>query len=197
MIQEGATFEEFALQTARAFGALVHLRDESKVTIEKILEPPKRCTYHEDALEKSKKELEEFLAMDIAVLQDEWDTEKKQRIESDERGIRKAIELEQKYRAMLAKVRQYVPPTDEHVGHRDFMIDQLESSIDFDCKTDYYERSIEKTKNERFHDWYEAKKESIKRSIDHHTKSIQEDDDRDDSRYEWVCQLAKAVQDVN
>jgi len=147
MISEGASFEEFALQTARAFGALIHLRDESDVTVEKILEPPKSCTYHEDALEKSKKELEDFLAMDVEVLQDEWDVEKKQRIESAESGIRKAIELDKKYRAMLAKVRKYVPPTKDHVAHRDFMDEQIQQSIEFDCKTDYYERSIEETKN--------------------------------------------------
>ena len=54
------TFKQFALTCARAFGALVHMRDEP---LSAPIEKPQQGSYHEDHLEDAQKEYDDFNAL--------------------------------------------------------------------------------------------------------------------------------------
>lgn len=196
MIGEGASFEEFALETARAFGALIHLRDEGKVTMEKILEKPEESSYHKNRIQEAEKELEEFLATDVEELQNQWEVSRQARIDGLMNDIRKREELKRKYESMLERVERYVPPTPEHVGHKKFMKEQIEDSIKFDCSGGYCERYIIEIEEEKFHEWYEAKLKTLRDTIEYNKEALEKELKTNSERHQWVVQLAKAVKDV-
>jgi hypothetical protein len=123
-------FSEFARQCARAFGAAIHQRDESASASLRLREED---DYHYEWVERDKKKLEEALARtdeEWAALQDESIA---LRIRQTEESIQKRSEDRARYELMLAKAKNWTPPTEEHEGLKKFMIEQLVDSIKFDC----------------------------------------------------------------
>ena len=45
---------------------------------------------------------------------------------------------------ILKDVQKWHPPTTEHKGIKDFMIDQIEKTIDSDCETKYHYEELAK-----------------------------------------------------
>lgn len=135
-IKDGISFERFVWDCARAFGALVMMRDEPTGAI--IPEEFKPSDYHEKRLAEITGRLQVLRAMGPeeaqAGAQAAYDAEKA----FNEKRVAEIRELRGKYETMLAKVTAWQPPTDEHAGLKSFMEEQLRNSIDFDCSTDYY-----------------------------------------------------------
>ena len=125
------TFPEFAMQCARAFGALITMRDSgADATIPGEFQPE---PYYRDNHAQAKARLAEVQGWDLATAQEEsqreYDTEAariaKSNAEDDARRER--------YEAMLAEVEAWTPPTPDHAEMKTFMIGQLTGSIKFDC----------------------------------------------------------------
>lgn len=133
------TFPQFAKLCMRAFGATIHLRDES---LDTEYEPRVPSEYHSKAIEKAKQSI-----IDAQKLTDDEiiDTRKKQ-LEDSRKYHLKAIEEAKKatieMNKILCDVRKWQPPTPDHTGIKDFMIEQIEKTIDFDCKTDYHDKGL-------------------------------------------------------
>lgn len=127
---EDITFEQFALRCSRAMGAAIMQRDEHPdVEIrERVVED-----YEINRVTKAQKDLALALGWSLA----EWQSkQEKEMADAKEYALRYATDREamrSRYQAMLAQVEAWTPPTHEHTGLRDFMIEQIESSIKFDC----------------------------------------------------------------
>lgn len=129
------TFREYALLCARAFGACIMQRDEA------MSEPPKHreeAAFYQENVDRDARELDRFLSLSE---EDQWaemravaDRDRKGRSELRQR--RHALRA--RYEAALAEVLAWVPPTAEHEKFRDFMADQLKTSVDFDCSDSEY-----------------------------------------------------------
>lgn len=124
-------FHEFVWQCARAFGALILMRDDPRdAPIPKAFEPSPH--YAERATEARKRH-GELMAMTTeqiaAAAAAAYEAAKALRATY----LAEKAEIKRRYEAMLAKARDWRPPTSEHVGLRDFMVEQLTGSIDFDC----------------------------------------------------------------
>lgn len=128
------TFEEYAKQCMRAFGATIHMRDES---MNSEYEPRIPSSYYTDRIVELQKELD-----DLKNTSDEKLLEniKSKYAEQKEYLAKKVLEKE-KTRTLLYKFLNtainYNPPTEEHVGIKRFMIEQLEMTISSDCDTEY------------------------------------------------------------
>jgi hypothetical protein len=126
-IEDGnPTFREFALRCARAFGALIHMRDEP---LDKPLEPRKGDdTYYRKRLEEAKERLQEAKKVTLtkakAYCIERFD---KDVVEWTEREAERNRILA-KYAYMTARVMSWKPPTPEHTGLRDFMLSQIKDS---------------------------------------------------------------------
>jgi hypothetical protein len=124
-------FEPFVLRCARAFGALVEMRDTGldAAIPDEIVPTP----YHQIELDEAILRLRNVRALDADTCQQEasaahrtWqEQEAKTRAETEARRSR--------YTAMRELVLAWHPPTDDHTPLRDFMVEQLDESIRFDC----------------------------------------------------------------
>ncbi len=188
-IAKGISFEEFAMNCARAFVALVMMRDESSDTeIPKKFEP---SDYHKKALAEIEKKLKEINENDsgwcLNKAIDEYDTA----LKTKEEGIRKANELREKYSTMLIKVKQWQPPSSEHTGLKDFMIEQIEDSAKFDCGTSYYEKQEVKCLSGQ--EWKEKHLAELMKNLAYHTKENLLEIARTEGRNDWIAKLRKSL----
>ncbi len=188
-IKDGISFERYAMDCARAFGACVTLRDEpgGGEKIPFVFEP---SDYHAKAAQKARDALSALLAMTpqereraAAKAWDDAETSRLMLLE-DKRKQREA------YESMLAKVQAWKPPTEEHKGLHQFMAEQIISSINFDCAGDYgMTPTLRRTGNE----WADDEAARMTRDIAYHEKEHAAEVERAASRTAWVRALRASL----
>lgn len=188
-IKDDITFEQFTMNCARAMGACVTLRDEpgGGEGIPDSFEP---SSYYQEKLAEDVADLE---ALD-GITPDRCVAEATALYEASEAGRLERLsvkrKLEEKYRAMLARVEGWTPPTDEHIGLKQFMSEQITGSIDFDCDTSYSEtKTVAMTGEE----WLATRVESLKKSIKYRTKEHAEEVKRAADRTTWIKDLRSSL----
>ncbi len=185
-ILEGETFEQYALQCAKAFGALVMMRDEpSDAPIPDQFEP---SPYYKEQLEKAKKEFARLNDLTKKGWEKEWNEQYELTIKSNESYRRKNNEDRAKYEAMLVKAKSYKAPTPDHQNYANFLVSQIEESIKFDCGYKYPDPI--KLPLDIFIS------ESLKKAQDniiYYNKSYCEELDRIESRNNWIKELKKSL----
>lgn len=182
-------FSVFALQCARAFGALVLLRDESMdAPIPKAFEP---CGYHADAERMARLECERLKGMSAEDISVEHRAAMDQAIvRSQERDHRDSLVVD-RYQTMLAKVRAWTPPTPEHDGLKKFMIEQLEKSIEWDGPMEpRYGEEIE-TDTEK---WHTQRLRQATKDIGRHKVEYAREVERTNQRNAWVNALRESLE---
>ena len=132
------TFERFAMRCARNFGALVHLREKSKeeaIDLEKDFQPN---SFYKDMLEVAEKDYQDFL--DNPPTEEQLNKEFDEYVQMEQTRFlereQKTETIRKRYADMMKKVLAWQPPTSEHQSLKDFMLNQLRDSIEFDCS--YY-----------------------------------------------------------
>jgi hypothetical protein len=186
-IKDGISFEQFVWTCARAFGALVMMRDDSMdAPIPERFEPSD--TYKKWLLEERAK-LGALVAMSVEEVAAAAEAAYLERHASWARRRAEKTELRNRYSEMLAKVVQWEPPTPEHQGLKDFMAQQLRESIDFDCgeKYDDEPQRLEPT------DWHNQQVENTRKAIARHLQSHTEEHQRAESRNGWLKALRDSV----
>lgn len=183
-IKDGIEFNEFVWNCARAFGALVEMRDEAMGVPIPEFTPG---DYHEKALKEANGDLVRFLKMTTAEADKAALREHEKSYESFEKKNHDQANLKSKYKAMLAKVEAWTPPTKEHEGMKKFMAEQIQESIKYDCHVYDMPEAI------RGKEWLKLQIEKAKRDIEYHTKEHAEEVKRCNDRNEWVKALASSV----
>jgi len=128
---DGVSFESFVLDCARAFGYLLCMREEpndAEVPDEFKPDP----WYMEDYI-KSKKRYDEMLLLTDNEWKEAFGKYREDVLSSYADSCRKQEEQRARYQGMLDKVMYWEPPTPDHIGLKEFMVDQITSSIDSDC----------------------------------------------------------------
>jgi len=187
-IAKGITFEQYALETARAFGACITLRDEPNAEIPEVFKPD---NYHTKQISIARKELETFQKKTPQQLRAAFKKDTDETKNYHRKSIRRAVALRKKYEVMLKLVNKYVPPSPDHEEHKRFMQQQIEESIKFDCATDYHEKQLEARPN--FSNWKKDKLKSLRWNVKYHTDAMRKEIDRCASRTQWVQQLREAI----
>ena len=189
-IKDGITFKQYALSCARAFGALIEMRDEPNDA--PIPEAFKPSDYHANAIQKAQDSLAKMQSMTDEQCREQMESERKAEIESSKTGIAKTNDLRAKYNAMLSESKAYIPPSSDHEGFKKFMVEQIEESIKFDCSTDYYQKTIDRLPKD-IATWKKERLSSVMRDIAYHTKENTEEINRTNSRNLWVKQLRESL----
>lgn len=135
------TFKDYALLCARAFGATMHLRDKS---MDAEYEPAVPSDYYLTALERSEEALEKYKSMTDEELIADAKVELERSLQSYRNMKQKAQEGADRLTEMLNQANAFVPPTKEHESLKEFMVDQLEKTIDFDGPSKWHDESISK-----------------------------------------------------
>ena len=190
-IADGITFKEYAMGCARAFGALIMMRDEPQSA--EIPEAFEASNYHKDAIEKDSIELKKLLAMDHATAAEKAKEAHQKHIDYHTGEIAKDEALAVKYRLMLAKVERYESPSPDHDEFKKFMADQIKQSMEFDCDSNYHREALKLAKLMSGAEWILAEKERLEKSMEYHKKQHQEELDRTNQRNEWVRKLRDSL----
>ncbi len=187
------TFREFALDCSRAFGALIHMRDENQDTEIKLREVRSYYSQHIKEFETEIEllsgmtplaiELEHAKAMD-ALAQAAADDRKK----SNERRVR--------YQSMLDEVTAWEPPTPDHVEMKKFMVQQITDSMKFDCPDDdregYHERQAKNALRNPM-SWHADRLANAYRSLDRARENLVEEQQRVADANRWVMDLMESL----
>lgn len=92
---------------------------------------------------------------------------------------------------MLTKVQAWQPPSSDHAGFKDFMIEQLTKSIEFDCDLSYHtDNPPQLLTGEQYLGSKIAK--SLK-SIAYHKKEQLAEEERTEGRNRWIKQLRESL----
>lgn len=183
------TFADFVWSCARGFGALIHMRDDAHDAEIKI---PEESSYYQDSVKQHEKKLASLKQMTLTEAKNLRDTEYETRMASAKEGIEKNRATLRRYENMLAKAEAWTPPSKEHTRLREFMIEQLQSSIRFDCSVEYYQDMLKqekKTPKQWLTEAISREQESLQYAIEH----LKEEKERNESRADWLKQLDKSV----
>ncbi|AQY37887.1 hypothetical protein P4V72_30790 [Bacillus thuringiensis] len=178
----------YILKCARAFGALIEMRDypmDAEIPEFKVSE------YHLEHEEAAKNELKRYENMSVEEAEKDLEEVYKRKVASNREVIKKKEKLKQRYMYVLAGVKQWEPPTEEHIKLKEYAIEQLETSIYHDCNTEYYEREPYKQTGAEY------LKEMIKRCEDnvlYHQKEYLQEVQRVNNRNNWVKELKLSLE---
>ncbi len=187
-IAKGITFKQFALRCARAFGALITMRDEPHDA--PIPEKFEQSDYYKNKIDATLKEYESLVKMNDEDLQAETDRFNNKELKYYEERLAEKAELKKKYETMLDEVSKYDPPSPDHIEYKDFMKKQIEQSIDFDCSTSYLKKPEPLTAKE----YKEKRLEQLNKDVSYYTKQDNEEAERVESRNVWISQLRSSLE---
>lgn len=182
-------FNTFAMACARAFGALVTMRDDpAGAAIPEEFKPS--TDYHDKAIERARVELLRLYAMSDAEKDAEAGRAQVEALRSWAKSEADTEDHRARYLAMLEKVEAWTPPTDEHAPLKTFMADQLRSSIEFDCSPNKAYYKVERATGAA---WFVAALRAALRDLEYHEKARAEEIKRTTERNAWIKALRAAL----
>lgn len=177
-------FKDFAMSCARAFGALITMRDDpSDAPIPEEFEP---STYNEKRIAEAHAEFRKLSSMTPEQSVVAADADYAEKLASHLKYEAEQQASEDRLDAMISKVETWTPPTAEHVEMKKFMLDQLRIS-----KRGTY-RSAAPVKLAG-PDWLAAQKEKSQQDIDYHTVEHAKEVERAAGRTAWVAALRTSL----
>lgn len=188
-IKDGINFNKFIMDCARAFGACVTMKEDSKDT--RIPKEFEVSTYHEEEIKKTLKETETINNMTVQEARKRATEDRIKEKKYNNKCLSEAVSLRKKYDNMLRKAKQWTPPSKDHVGLKNFMIDQIEESIRWDCNLDYY--IGKKIKLITGLQWLKNKITKLEGDLYYHIQAKKEERDRVDRRNKWVKDLRESL----
>lgn len=188
------TFEQFAKQCIRAFGATIHMRDDN---LDVEYTPRTPDDYHKESLRDAKRLYQQAIELsDEDILKN-----RKKEIEEEIKHAEDRIEQIRKSKEVLlemkSKAEVWIPPTKDHEEFKKFMIQQLDSTIEYDgdntyVKVELYQKR-EELKNLDVDVEREKMKEAAQEDIVYHTKKYYEEIGRCAKSNKWVEDLLQTL----
>lgn len=184
IIEKGCTFEEYVWRCARAFGALIMMRDDPlDAPIPEVLS---EGNYHVNALAAARAELERLDGMTAA------DRARAAAAYNQTRRVeyKEALEeyniIRDRYADMLEKVAAWRPPSADHEYMKQFMLDQIHDSR-------RYEKPPQEPKDLSAEEWLLTYRNRAIKNIAYHEKAQAEQTARDVERTAWLTKLRASV----
>ena len=193
-IQENCSFQEYALACARNFGALISMRDDPMDA--SIPDEVEASSYYSENLKKALEKKEKYSLYRPEDWKRDFEEHREKQGDSYLKSIKDNLDLLEKYEIMLAKVRKYVPPTEDHVNYGKFLESQIVESIKFDGSIEYYEKYWKKLQMMHWREWKESILGELDRDIAYYQKQNAEEMARCEERSEWIRQLKESVAKV-
>lgn len=184
------TFTDFALDCARAFGALITMRDEPDAPIPDEFPPSEHDKrWRDEALKK-------LIALERRT-PEEWEAAQREEITEHNayvtRSRQQSAALRGRYEAMLAEVQAWQPPTTEHEELKRFMTSQLEESIKHDCGDGFLTEREEKPVQAYADHHLQSARDQLARA----EQSWQAEQSRAKGRTTWVRKLRNSLPTSN
>lgn len=181
------TLESFLLKCARQFYANVRMREDSLDS--EIVEYTPNTKYYEENLERAKARLAELQAMSREEIEAIIEETHKNSLESYQIRVQEKLDMRARYEHMIHQVENWTPPTDEHVNLKEFALNQLKDSLDFDCG----HMPTEPTKL-TVDEYIDVFTERYNSDISYYTKSIEKEIENVTKANEWNNALKRSLQ---
>jgi hypothetical protein len=188
------TVERFAKVCMRAFGATMHMRDES---LDAKYIPRKPETYYLAQIKETKKDLEKFRKLTVKGIEKEIIKEAKKDVAHYKAEIARCLVIKGRLERLIEQVNKLKLPK-THMALKVYMLDQLNSTIQWDTGTDFYEEKL-KSATEALNNPIDAKKyrkniivmytDRIKRLNESYKKDLKQCDVTN----KWVSTLLKIL----
>lgn len=181
-----ADLEPFVWQLARGMGALIMMRDDPHdAPIPERFEP---SPYNAKKLDELRAEIGVLSAMtdDEAQVAADAEYQEDQRAQA-EYFANKALQR-QRYQAMIARLEAWRGAPE---GIKEFGLEQLSRSIDFDCREpfEWYRPPVERDGAK----WRDSKITKLARDIEYHTTEAAKEIERTERRNAWLAQLRASL----
>lgn len=125
-MEEGQSFEEFAMRCARNFGALSCMRDQPLDDPIPDRFPPSE--WHAQRVHEAKAKLEKLSAMSEQEKVSLGESLKADQVRGCEERLARDVEQNKRLEEMRVNVLAWIPPTEAHGGLKKFMLEQLDLS---------------------------------------------------------------------
>lgn len=187
LMEEGQTFEEYALTCARAFSACILLRDEPLDTPIPEFKP---SDFYKKELAKSKAKLSKLKKMS-----------RSERLKFGERAKQKTIAMHKKLfkrdkkenenlLKVEKKVKNWIPPTKDHEELANFMLEQIEISKH---DLNFYKKEVAKIIFDNDFVFYKRALEAAKNSVLRYEEECKKELKRTEDRNRWVNDLRESL----
>lgn len=191
-VRNGEVIElkDYILQCARNFGACVHMRGDGISSDIKYREVGE---YYPRRLENIRKEFEEFKLLSDEEIQKQLDESYERRVQEQKEGLKRFDERKQRYLDMIDKVKEWIPPTKDHIGLKEFALEQLNNSLEFDCSDssrNYYLQEPFKDTVEGYKAW---KIKSYLKDLEYYSKSYREELENAEKANKWITDLYESL----
>jgi len=192
---EITTFEQFATQCSRAFGATIHMRDNP---LDSPYEPRTPSEYYVNSLQSQREKLEETKTMtDEAIVRD-FENLLNDSLKYHERELEKTKVNLGRLNSIMESAKSWVPPTEDHEGVRDYMIDQLEITIKADGDPSYHVNKIVQAKKELEEGidpkvYREEKIKEIEDRISYYEGEVQKELERCKQSNDWMDKFLESI----
>lgn len=181
-------FKDYALSCARNFGALITMRNQPADA--KIPDSFEVAEHYTERVSQAQANLDTFDHCSDELLRVRQESEYKNSCENTAKRLTEMRLGRSRYEDMLDKVENYEPPTEGHVNYKEFMIRQLEDSIDADCNEEYCKTPAMVD----FDEWKTVKRKSLQDDLDYTKKSLVEEAQRVAGRSKWISDLKKSLE---
>lgn len=125
-IEDGATFEQFVWGCARGMGACVMMRDDAwDKPIPEAFEP---STFYKDKVKEAEDEIAYLNGLPDEAITERQVADNAEIREKNNHYRLKHEENKRRYKAIKDKIMDWHPPTADHEGLKEFMLEQIEVS---------------------------------------------------------------------
>lgn len=187
-MSEGQDFNSFVMTCARAMGACVMMRDEPFDAPIPTFEPSDYNAKAKLDAEKLLKKLKSMSTEDAMALGKEEKTK-------DIKRLKECVDREEaenkRLDRMVEEVGEWAPPTEDHQGLKEFMLDQIDISRTAGV---YYQGELDKTQSREPTSFIFDKIANAERDIEYHKKGDTEERDRTEERNQWVIALRESLE---
>jgi hypothetical protein len=171
------------------------MRDDS---LDSPYEPRTPSEYHVNRLQTEKEELERMKSISDEELTQELELKYKEDLKYYEEKLERSQKNLGKLNSMLESVKSWTPPTEDHVGLKEFMIDQLEITIRSEGHLPYYldqlintQRKIDEGIDPKA--YREERIKEIEENIFDHEVEIQKDLERCEKANLWMEKFFESI----
>lgn len=186
LMDKGQDFREFVLTCARGMGACIMQRDDP------MDEPPKKqkpSDYHIKALAEAKRLIADIQKMKPAARLAYGEKLKQEAVDSAKKGHAKELAEEARLQEMRKLVSAWTPPTTDHNGLKDFMLDQLRISSHGDWMAKY----VAEYEAKDAESYVIEKLSKAARDIEYHNEEYGKEVNRTNERNKWIDQLYSSL----
>lgn len=189
LMEKGQTFQQFALGCARAFGALIEMRDlPHDAPIPEAI--PLDLSYYDKGIATDTDNLRSLLDLSPGCRTAWGAANKEHQITAQLAHIAKYEAENARLNAMLEEVKAYQPPTPDHAEFKSFMLQQLTISLNH---VEYSYDTLDALKAKPADQFYADAVASLQQSIAYKRQHREEEIARNRDRNRWLSTLRRSL----